>query len=394
VACSISTEAGDIPRLARRRRIRGATSTSTTAFHRRLLETSQSTTLDISVSLYGLQRDLGAGAISMNLNWFSFRTTTMPDDVTLGAVTAILHNLANSSSYLSQHSGLSSPPIDVADSPSQSSKIDLPGQDSIAKQALEKELASLAARIRFLESRADGAHNHFLPDTPNENGLVASPFEGSNGKPPRHAYMAPRTQSLPRDRGSTLLNSILSGRDGRQNGNQQAVVQLSESDLGLLRDHVSSQAERIQDQKDQLAALSEDLTTQTDKTREAIGNVEVSEATRVQNLERELKKNQQANEAFQKVLREIGGIVTAVARGDLSQKVLIHSMEIDPEITTFKRTINTMMDQLQVFASEVSRVAREVGTEGRLGGQAQISGVDGTWRELTENGMLRADIGR
>lgn len=49
--------------------------------------------------------------------------------------------------------------------------------------------------------------------------------------------------------------------------------------------------------------------------------------------------------------------------------------------------INTMMDQLQIFSSEVSRVAREVGTEGILGGQAQISGVDGTWKELTDNGM-------
>lgn len=59
---------------------------------------------------------------------------------------------------------------------------------------------------------------------------------------------------------------------------------------------------------------------------------------------------------------------------------------MDPEITTFKNTINTMTDQLQTFASEVSRVAREVGTEGRLGGQAKIAGVEGTWQELTNNG--------
>ncbi len=64
----------------------------------------------------------------------------------------------------------------------------------------------------------------------------------------------------------------------------------------------------------------------------------------------------------------------------------MNTVEMDPEITTFKRTINTMMDQLQVFSSEVSRVAREVGTEGILGGQAQIEGVDGTWKELTYNG--------
>jgi osomolarity two-component system sensor histidine kinase NIK1 len=66
----------------------------------------------------------------------------------------------------------------------------------------------------------------------------------------------------------------------------------------------------------------------------------------------------------------------------------MNTVEMDPEITTFKRTINTMMDQLQVFSSEVSRVAREVGTEGILGGQAQIEGVDGTWKELTDNGTV------
>ncbi|KAH7308864.1 histidine kinase [Rhexocercosporidium sp. MPI-PUGE-AT-0058] len=83
--------------------------------------------------------------------------------------------------------------------------------------------------------------------------------------------------------------------------------------------------------------------------------------------------------------REIGHIVTAVARGDLSQKVQIHAVEIDTEIATFKHTINTKIDQLQTFSSEVSCVAREVGTEGMLGGQAQIDGVDGTWKELTNN---------
>jgi osomolarity two-component system, sensor histidine kinase NIK1 len=61
-------------------------------------------------------------------------------------------------------------------------------------------------------------------------------------------------------------------------------------------------------------------------------------------------------------------------------------VEMDREIEIFKGTINSMTDQLQTFASEVSRVAREVGTEGRLGGQASVNGVEGTWRELTDNG--------
>lgn len=78
-----------------------------------------------------------------------------------------------------------------------------------------------------------------------------------------------------------------------------------------------------------------------------------------------------------------------MAKGDLSKKVAVHAIEMDPEITTFKNTINSMTDQLQTFASEVSRVAREVGTEGRLGGQARIAGVEGTWKELTDNGTIK-----
>ncbi|MBR7676066.1 HAMP domain-containing protein [Streptomyces daliensis] len=85
-------------------------------------------------------------------------------------------------------------------------------------------------------------------------------------------------------------------------------------------------------------------------------------------------------------VRQIAQVTTAVARGDLSQKI-----EVDArgEILELKNTINTMVDQLSAFAEQVTRVAREVGTEGRLGGQAQVPGVAGVWRDLTDsvNGM-------
>ncbi|WP_461027212.1 HAMP domain-containing protein, partial [Streptomyces sparsus] len=85
-------------------------------------------------------------------------------------------------------------------------------------------------------------------------------------------------------------------------------------------------------------------------------------------------------------VRQIAQVTTAVARGDLSQKI-----EVDArgEILELKSTINTMVDQLSAFADQVTRVAREVGTEGRLGGQAQVPGVAGVWRDLTDsvNGM-------
>jgi HAMP domain-containing protein/CheY-like chemotaxis protein/signal transduction histidine kinase len=81
-------------------------------------------------------------------------------------------------------------------------------------------------------------------------------------------------------------------------------------------------------------------------------------------------------------VRNIAQVTIAVARGDLSRKITV---DVRGEILELKDTINTMVDQLNAFASEVTRVAREVGTEGRLGGQAQVPGVAGTWKDLTDN---------
>jgi len=81
-------------------------------------------------------------------------------------------------------------------------------------------------------------------------------------------------------------------------------------------------------------------------------------------------------------VRNIAEVTTAVARGDLSRKI---SVDVKGEILELKNTINTMVDQLNAFASEVTRVARDVGTEGKLGGQAEVPGVAGTWKDLTDN---------
>src|SRR5919201_828136 len=81
-------------------------------------------------------------------------------------------------------------------------------------------------------------------------------------------------------------------------------------------------------------------------------------------------------------VRNIADVTTAVAKGDLSKKI---TAEAKGEILELKSTFNTMVDQLNAFASEVSRVAREVGTDGKLGGQAQVKGVAGVWKDLTDN---------
>ena len=81
-------------------------------------------------------------------------------------------------------------------------------------------------------------------------------------------------------------------------------------------------------------------------------------------------------------VRNIADVTTAVARGDLSKKITVDARG---EILELKDTVNTMVDQLSSFAAEVTRVAKEVGTEGKLGGQAEVSGVAGTWKDLTDN---------
>ncbi|TMD96414.1 MAG: HAMP domain-containing protein, partial [Chloroflexi bacterium] len=86
-------------------------------------------------------------------------------------------------------------------------------------------------------------------------------------------------------------------------------------------------------------------------------------------------------------VRNIAEVTTAVANGDLSKKITV---DVRGEILELKNTINTMVDQLNAFAGEVTRVAREVGTEGKLGGQAEVKGVGGVWKDLTDNVNMMA----
>src|SRR5207253_2765819 len=88
-------------------------------------------------------------------------------------------------------------------------------------------------------------------------------------------------------------------------------------------------------------------------------------------------------------VRNIADVTTAVANGDLSKKVTV---DVRGEVLELKNTINVMVDQLSSFADEVTRVAREVGTEGMLGGQAKVKGVSGTWNDLTDTARPPADL--
>lgn len=308
-------------------------------------------------------------------------------DEALVAATAIIHDLAHGSA-----SSRNPPSTRVRTSSTASNGLTLPayklpGAATSTKTALEAEIAALQRRIQYLEARAD-AVGQSLPDTPGEVQRPTSPFAKAAAIPsPQKDLSASPTSTRPTRQSSVTnravrVTNLLAARDPQLIDRDPERV-VSEDDISYLRDHVERQAEQIKTQRDTIAGISLGLRASEEQAKRAFLRVEHED---VAVLERELRKHQQANEAFQKALREIGGIITQVANGDLSKRVQIQTTEMDAEIAAFKVTINTMMDQLEVFGSEVTRVAREVGTEGILGGQAQISGVHGIWKELTENG--------
>jgi osomolarity two-component system sensor histidine kinase NIK1 len=265
----------------------------------------------------------------------------------------------------------------IAANDAKQSPVSLAGPDSPEKAALEQELAALAARVQYLEAKANVVDNHTFPMTPGEPSNAPFLYTASSAPAPRDGGPPDRRGSEKR---ATWVRNWLAAKES--NGEDKPAAALTEEQLNYLRDHLNKQADQIKNQREHIDNLSSEVNKQLSNQNTAFAHgIEDIGA-----LKRELGKHQQANLAFQKALREIGSIVTAVAMGDLSKKVLIHAKEMDPEITLFKRTINRMVDQLQEFASQVTFLAKEVGTEGRLGGQADLPGVDGIWAELTDSG--------
>ena len=262
--------------------------------------------------------------------------------------------------------------------PPSNGKTLLPDINTDHRRLFELELSALAARVRFLETRARSSGTQVLPDTPNEYGVPTSPFGSNVNERPTFVRSSRQGAGLARQ---SRVSDLLAEWDNDR--------VMSVEELGEIREHIEKQAQEIKHHRQDITIVGQQLQQQQDLAQQTLQKVENED---ISALQRELLKHQQANEAFQKALKEIGTIVTNVANGDLSHKVQIHAVELDPEIAAFKRTINTMMDQLQVFGKEVTRVAREVGTEGILGGQAQITGVNGVWKDLTENGNCNYSI--
>ncbi|KAK2744625.1 histidine kinase osmosensor [Myotisia sp. PD_48] len=310
------------------------------------------------------------------------------DDGTLLALSVILQGLAKDVPLSTTFPFKARNPLNPTLDTPNGTKINLPGVESEGKAALERELSLLTMRINTMLS--------FVPPSRRmtRSALIMSHLHdnqarGLNGRPASMTDDSSSEDGEPTDEEDDDDDEEEEAEDDYDEDSSDVndIMTSYEEDFNYLRNRIQLQADEINLQREIIFRVRDELRQQEGRAKQALVKVENED---VRLLERELRKHQQANEAFQKALREIGGIITQVANGDLSMKVQIHPLEMDPEITTFKRTINTMMDQLQIFGSEVSRVAKEVGTDGILGGQAQISGVHGIWKELTENVNIMA----
>ncbi|KOC13577.1 hypothetical protein AFLA70_292g001311 [Aspergillus flavus AF70] len=257
----------------------------------------------------------------------------------------------------------------------------IPGQQSEEKMAFHKGLVAVVRLVQHLRCTATAPMPIlFTPDKEDE--FIFQPQIANSAHFPEHGMMSHgfrgSVPNVPAKRPAAPTWRLANPIENRQVVSKTAENPI-EGEIESLQSAIRSQGEEVTLRKDQVTHILTELceSRQVEARQEYI--------RKIKNLEHDLQKHQRVNEAFQMALREIGEIITQVANGNLSTKVHVRRMEMDPDISTFKITINTMIDELRVFASEVSRVAREVGTEGILSGQAQIAGVHGVWKELTDN---------
>jgi len=184
----------------------------------------------------------------------------------------------------------------------------LAGPDSEEKAIIERELAALAARIQYLEAKANVVDSHTFPITPGEP--TASQFLYANAPLPQDGEDGEQQGRRSSRERATWVSNWLAAR--ATNGDEVPAAALTEEQLNYLRDHLNKQADQIKNQREHIDNLSAEVNKQLNNQSLAFEHgIEDIGA-----LKRELGKHQQANLAFQKALREIGNIVTAVAMGD------------------------------------------------------------------------------
>ncbi|KAK3669139.1 histidine kinase osmosensor, partial [Recurvomyces mirabilis] len=223
----------------------------------------------------------------------------MRNEETFAAVASLLSNLAKSRTPANEHSF----PAHAIANGVKSPKISLPGENSVEKRTLERELTALSSRINFLEAKA-ASGSASLPITLDEP--LASAFAETPASPKT-------ATTASRERSASWVNSLLGKSDG-----DQRTWQLTGEQFAWLREHIDQQGQEIKSQKDFIDGIKSQLTTQQIATKAAIDTL--GNSLSIEQLKGEIEKNAQINATYQKVLREIGTIITAVANGDLSKK--------------------------------------------------------------------------
>lgn len=220
----------------------------------------------------------------------------------------------------------------------------LPGPDTPEKANLERELVALTARIQYLEAKANVDGNIAFPITPDE---PTPPFPYAPAAVPAILKRDPPERSgVWEDRRLNNTGNWPAGR--KSDGGYKPMASLAEDNKQLNNQRVVFE--------------------------QAMGM-------------HKLDKQWQANLAFQKASRESTNIVTAVSMSDPSNKALVDGIEMGPDIMNFKRAINENVHKLQELASQITHLAKEVGTEQQLGGRVSVPGVYGIWAECAGSGM-------
>ena len=244
--------------------------------------------------------------------------------------------------------------------------------------------------------RGRGARGHDQRDDrhagdvrrPGDGRRARGGHRGHPGRPGRGAERGGHVEGPDREREPDGVEPDRSGAKHRRGRQAVAAGDLTQKITVEARGEVAELADTINEMTDTLAIFADQV---TGVAREVGTEGKLGGQAEVPNVAGTWKDltdsvNLIAGNLTDQV-RNIAQVTTAVARGDLSQKI---TADAKGEILELKNTINTMVDQLSSFADEVTRVAREVGTEGKLGGQAEVKGVSGTWRDLTENVNLMA----
>jgi osomolarity two-component system sensor histidine kinase NIK1 len=300
----------------------------------------------------------------------------MADDTILAAVTGIVALLATNCKTVSIPSSCSTP------------QITLPGHNTLAKSTLEVELQKLTFRVSQLEQYAFTSISTSLSQTP---GKPVATKRLRNPDP---------VSALKRRRGSTPIPgpkpSQIHVYNDRRDGPAPTIYQATREALERQGEQVGGKSELL----DSPIYIVSDVEAECIELKDSPkSNVEMLAPTPVRMFNREMWKDREANEDYRRVLREAGQIVTAVERGDLTKNARLNAIEPNPESTTFKLAVNSMIDRLRTVFSEVSRLCHQggndilggqvlvgkdvVGLNGREGAQANIAGLDGCWKDIT-----------